>query len=416
MKLKNKRKLFVLLLFSIVIVGCTHTSSQSEASSSSKSSTSKSGVSRKRNSSAKDTLLPVGKIISTQKMNPDIAYKVGKKNATFYWTLKGFGTKGDISSDYANAKDEVFGITKQVVTTTGTYDHVVSYVSEGFERTDSPDGSKDYTEDADYGYVKDENLKRFSPVTAQWTYKKKKAYYLADICNHRIWNRPAYTTHYTYVKHVFDRLSTSQLYATKELVKHNGSHYVYLENAKGKGLGWVYKTSKVLIAGKYRDPGKQLLRPKKHEKMTQKVQSKKSTKNQVGVNDSLSMQQRVYLVRNKQHHLVRVLVMGMDNRPVKLTIHKGQVTKLSNYTYRRRPWKVVTNQKKLRTHYRAEHTYIDTDIAETTFYSKKSKKLAMVETIGYDGIAHAIIYRNGRVSFKTHVYRDVETYPLVNFK
>lgn len=40
----------------------------------------------------------------------------------------------------------------------------------------------------------------------------------------------------------------------------------------------------------------------------------------------------------------------------------------------------------------------------------------MVETIGYDGIAHAIIYRNGSVAFKTRVYKNVITYPLSDFK
>jgi len=408
----KKTVLLGLTVLGVLTGGCATQNNQANRASASSDSNSP-----KRKQTVSKTL-PIGQIISSEKMDPDVAYKVTNKKAKFYDSLKVFGKKSGIFSDYetVHGANLILGATEKYVTADNTYYHVVNYQSGGFENSISPEGSSDYNDEADNGYVKASDLTKFSTVKSQWTYQKKQPYYVADACNNRIWNRPAYTVHYTYVNHVFDRLSTTQLYATKELIKHTGSHYVYLETAKGKQLGWVYKTPKVLIAGKYRDPGKQLLRPKKHEKMVQKIQSKKSTKNRVGVNDSLSMQQRVYLVRNRKHQLTSVLVMGMDNRPVKLTIHNGQVTKLSNYTYRRKPWKIVTNKKKLRTHYRAEHAYIDTDIAETTFYSKKSKKLAMVETIGYDGIAHAIVYRNGRVSFKTHVYKNVITYPLADFK
>ncbi|MCI1554566.1 MAG: hypothetical protein LKH74_11670, partial [Levilactobacillus sp.] len=230
--------------------------------------------------------------------------------------------------------------------------------------------------------------------------------------------RPAYTEAYTYITHVFDRLTTQQLYATKELITHKNLHYVYLETAKGRKLGWVYKARHTLIAGKYRDPGKQLLKLKKHEHLVTKVQSKKSTKNRVGVNDSLSLQQRAYLVKNRKNQIVRVLIISMDNRPTKIYFRNGRAVKVKTYKYRRTPWKSTTNKKKLRTKYLVQHEYdyASVDGTQNRFYSIKNKKLVRLETLGFDGGGYVDVYRKGHVKFFTDVDEESITYSINDYK
>ncbi len=407
-----KRKTFMILaMLGISIAGCTNNESHEKVASASSSS---SKVSNSSKSSSK-VALPVGKIISRKKMNVDDAYKVSNKKAIFYRNLKEFGKKSGFYSDYetVHGSDLTLGVSEKIVTTKGVYFHMVNYLSGGFENDVTPaEENKAYE---DQGYIQADYVKPIKTVTQSWTYAHRQPYYLAYPCNHRIWTRPAYTVHYTYISHTFDRLSHTQLYATKELVKRNGSHYSYLETAHRK-LGWVYKSPKVLVKGKFVDPGKQLLNKKKSEKLQSHVQSVKSTKSRVGINDSLSMQQRAYIVKNKQGKIVRVLVMGMDNRPTKVTFKNGQATKLISYTYRRKPWKTTTSQKKLRHSFWAHHIYIDTPTTKTIFYSQKSKKLLMNKTIGSDGMATTTIYRNGTVKFMTHPYKEIITYRYARFK
>jgi hypothetical protein len=332
---------------------------------------------------------------------------MASKQVKFYRSLREFGTKGGVYSDYTNEKGDIIGVNRVVTTTKGVYYHVIRYsVSEtgGFEGKGKPDS---------LGYVGGQSLRPFKTIKSEWTYAHKQPYYVADPNSHRIWNRPAYTEAYTYITHVFDRLTTQQLYATKELITHKDLHYVYLETAKGRKLGWVYKARHTLIAGKYRDPGEQLLELKKHEHLVTKVQSKRSTGNRVGANDSLSLRQRVYLVKNKRHHIVRALVISMDNRPTKIYFHNGRAVKIKTYKYRRTLWKSTTNKKKLRSKYLAQHvgSYLSVAAISTHFYASKSKKLAKVLTLGADGYAYVLIYRNGQVKFVTGGQKDNITYP-----
>lgn len=420
-KLKTRDRIWSLLLIALLGAtssGCVNAASKqqgSSASTTSQSSTIKSS-STSSSSSFSSQELPVGKILSVEDVNPNIAYRVADKQATFYWSLKGYGKKSDIASDNATAQGLNFGAFKKYVTTKGIYYHMVSYNSGGFEKEKGWQRVTNYADDSNFGYINANNVRRFYTVTSKWTYQQKKPYYVANPYSHRIWNQPVYTVRYTFVSHVFDRLATTQLYATKELIKHTGAHYVYLETAGGKKLGWVYKSPKVLIAGKYRDPGKQLLHLKSGEKKAKHVQSVKSTKSRVGVNDSLAMPQRAYVVKNKQKQVKRVLVLGMDNRPTKIYFKNGHAIKEINYTYRRKIWKVTTNKKKLRTHFTARHTYITSAETRTNFYSSKSKKLARVMTIGDDGIATTTIYRSGHIVFKTSPFKEIITYPYANFK
>jgi len=122
-----------------------------------------------------------------------------------------------------------------------------------------------------------------------------------------------------------------------------------------------------------------------------------------------------YVVKNKNHHVVKVLVMGMNNRPVKVYFKHGRSTQVKFYELWRTPWKTVTNQKKLRTHVIAWHEESQEAGTVVYFYSQKSKKLINVETQGADGYANTIIYKNGKTKFKTHAYKDVLTYPISAF-
>jgi len=404
---------FVVLLcifIGIVEVGCTAQSSQrAKASSSSKIKTSLS----KASSTSKPSL--AGKILSTEKMNPDIAYKVANKKTVFYYNLKDYGSKDGIISDNVTARGSIFGATKKYVTTTGTYFRVFSYAANGFENAKSPEGSADYISDNDFGVVKADGLKQFSTVKSEWTYSQKQPYYVGNPYDHRIWSAPANTKHYTYVSHVFDRLVSTQLYATKELVTYKGNHYVYLETAK-RSLGWVYKSSKTLVAGYYRDPGKQFLNPKAHEKMVMKKQSKKSTGTRVDVNDSTALSQRVYQIRNKKRHTLRILTIGMDNRPIVFNFKNGKAVRVQTYEYWRKPWKKITSKKKLRTHFTVSHDFDEQSWSTVHFYKQKSKKMVRVRTYGTDSQATIWIYRSGKVKFNTHMPKDIVSYPLSDFK
>ena len=399
----------VLLVLAGIVAGCSGgTHKVTAESSSQRAETSKVSTSSKSESKP----LFIGQIYSTKKANPNIAYKMANKHVKFYRSLKAIGAKDGEFANYYSEKGESFGITKVVTATRGVYYHVVSYTVDegrGFGK-----GKPD-----DLGYVKATDMKRVSLIKSEWSYTKKKPYYVADPNSHRIWNRPVYTRPFTRVTHVFDRLTSQQLYATKELITSKGKHYVYLETAKGRKLGWVYKARHTLIAGKYRDPGKQLLKLKKHEKMVTRIQSKKSTPNRVGVNDSLSLQQRVYIVRNKRHQIARILIISMDNRPTKIYFHNGRGVKVKTYTYRRKPWKVTTNKKKLRTVYWAEHEYdkyMSSDSIRSKFYSLRSKKLVKVNTAALDGYAYVLIYRNGEVKFASGVFKHNITYSINEYK
>lgn len=398
------RSLACLMLLTGLVTGCSNESKKATAESASRESTiSVTSSSTSRN----DVNSVIGNVVSTKKVNPDIAYKMSNKHVKFFHSLKYFGTEKGIYSDYQMEKGSIFGITQSITTTKGVYYHVIEYGTGGFNKGK---GRAD-----DLGYVKASDLKRFATVKSVRFYAKRKPYYVANPNSHRIWNSPAYTVHYAYVTHVFDRLVATQLYATEELVKYNGQHYVYLETAKGRRLGWVYKSKNTLISGKYKRISKQLLRLKKGEKLVIKKQSENATGNRVGVNDSLSLQQRAYLVK-KRGNIVRVLVVGMDNRPTMINFSEGKPTKVTSYTYRRKAWKSTKNRKKLRKSFTAEHEYISVDSAKTYFYAVHSKKLVKVETDGYDGYAKVTVYRNGQVKFATLIEKNVITYPYSDFK
>ncbi|WP_125583364.1 hypothetical protein [Levilactobacillus cerevisiae] len=399
----KKSRLFLLGLVGITMAGCSATGQSKSAVASANSSSTKS---------------PVGRIISTEKANPDISYKMANKHVKFYRSLKEFGTKSGVYSSYATAKTLTFGPIEKYTTTKGIYYHMVnySYGAYGFDHPSLPDMSKDYMEFAENGYVKSTDLKRYHPIKKAWTYKHRKPYYVGNTWSHRLWNAPVATMHYAYVMRGFDRLAMQQLYATKEEVKRsNGAHYVYLETAKGRKLGWVAKSPKTLIAGYYRDPGSQFLTVQPGQTMRKHVQSKKSTHNRVGINDSLSLQQRAYVVKS-QYQVSKVLVMGMDNRPTKIYFSNGHATKVKFYEYWRKPWKTVTKPKKLRTHFSVWHEFAEGVPTRVSFFSSKSPKLTAVKTEGSDGSATTTIYRSGKVAFKTHPYKHVVTYPLSDFK
>jgi len=401
--MRNKKLPIIILILSGFVAGCSSGSNKITAKSSSNHNETSQVTTDAKN---QDVNLPIGQISSIKKANPEVAYKMANKHVKFYRSLKEFGSNGGVYSYYQMEKGAIFGITQVITATRGVYYHVLEYSSGGFRGKGHAD---------DLGYVKANDLKRFSVIKSRWNYAKKKPCYVANPNSHRIWNSPVYTVSYAHITHIFDRLTMSQLYATKELIKYNGQHYVYLETANGRKLGWVSKSKNTLIAGKYRNVAKHLLRVNKSERMISKVQSKQSTGNRVGVNDSLSLQQRAYLVKSGKR-IVRVLVIGMDNRPTKITFKNGKATKVISYTYRRKVWKSTTNAKKLRTHFTADHEYISVDSAKTSFYTKKSKKLVKVETDGYDGYATVIVYRNGRVNFATLIEKRVITYPYADFK
>lgn len=357
----------------------------------------------------------VGQIKQSTTPSIDVAYKMTNKKVIFYRSLKEFGKKSGESAYYATERGKTFGATNKYVTTKGTFYHMVVYETGDFEGVHGPETMANYSDFTDIGYVKASDVKQIKTMHNIKTYQHKRPVYVADPDIHRIWNKPPYTVHYTYISGVFDRLAAEQLYATKEITRYNGSHYVFLERANGQKLGWTFKTPKTLIAGKYRDPGKQFLAPKKHETMKKKVQSHRSTGNRVTTNESLSMPQRAYILRDKQHHIAKVLVTGMDNRISKVNFRKGQATKLTVYTYRRKPWQTITSPKKLRTHYQAAHVFLETDEARVNFHSMKSPKLVTVITYGNDGMATTTVYRSGRVTFNTHKYKHIMSYPLSQF-
>ncbi|WP_204120906.1 MULTISPECIES: hypothetical protein [Levilactobacillus] len=401
--MRVKKWALAVLILSGFIVGCSSHDSEATAESSSKQSEA-SKVSTSSKSESKP--LAIGQIYSTKKADPNIAYKMANKHVKFYRSLKEFGTGGGVYSYYQMEKGGIFGITQVITATRGIYYHVVEYTSGGFNQKGHADN---------LGYVKASDLKRFSTIKSKWHYARKRPYYVANPNSHRIWNSPVSTVHYAHVTHVLDRLTTVQLYATSELIKYNGQHYVYLETANGRKLGWVRKSKKTLIAGKYRNVARQLLKVKKGERLLSQKQAKQSTGNRIGVNDSLSLQQRAYVVK-KGKQIVRVLIVGMDNRPTKITFSNGKAIKVVSYTYRRKAWKSTTNAKKLRTHFTADHEYLSVDSAKTYFYAKQSKKLVRVETDGYDGFASVTVYRNGHVSFATLIEKRVITYPYDDFK
>ncbi|MCH4123556.1 MAG: hypothetical protein LKF23_02705 [Levilactobacillus sp.] len=404
--MKYKGNYILALTMALFVAGCSSESKPTVASSSSDKP-----VQSVKTSSVKKAL-PVGEIISSKPNDPNIAYKMANKRVKVYRSLREFGTKGGVYADYFSVEGGTLGVDRVVTTTKGVYYHVVQYtVSEahGFEGKKKPDS---------LGYVGGQALRPFKTIKSEWTYAHRKPYYVADPNSHRIWNRPAYTEAYTYITHVFDRLTTQQLYATKELITHKNLHYVYLETAKGRKLGWVYKARHTLIAGKYRDPGKQLLKLRKHEHLVTKVQSKKSTKNRVGVNDSLSLQQRAYLVKNRKNQIVRVLIISMDNRPTKIYFRNRRSVKVKTYKYRRTPWKSTTNKKKLRTKYLVQHEYdyASVDGTQNRFYSIKNKRLVRLETLGFDGGGYVDVYRNGHVKFFTDVDEESITYSINDYK
>ncbi|WP_204120905.1 MULTISPECIES: hypothetical protein [Levilactobacillus] len=367
-------------------------------------------------SSSVQTSSKVGIVKSVSKMDPDKSFQVTNRHAKFYKSLAKYGKKDWVIADYADAKITTLGAISKYVTESGTYYHMVAYDSGGFEKFKDAMTSTDYDAFDDFGVIKAEDVKQVNGVKSQWTYKKRRPYYIADPFTHRIWDSPIYTKHYTYISHVFDRLTQTQLYATKELIKRNGIHYVFLETANKK-LGWVYKSPKVLIKGKYCDIGKQLLKVKTHDKLIKKQQSAESTKSRVGVNDSLSVPQRAYIVRNNKRKISQLLVVGMDNRPIKIAFKNGRLTKMVGYTYRRTVWKTITNRKKLTSSYYLAHDSLDIATTDVKFYPKSSKLLVRVKTIGGgDGSAKTLIYRNGKVKFSTHIYKHVLTYPYANFK
>lgn len=408
-KLTNRSLLVGTLIVTSFIAGCSSSNTNVTASSSSMEvASTKKAKTKSLNSGM--VIPAVGEINTVQQSDMNQPYKMANKHVKFYRSLKSFGKKSGVISDYQEEKGGLFGVKQIVTTSKGKYYHIVGFNTGGFEKdADGPD---------DLGYVAATDFKRVKAVKAEWTYSQKKPYYIADPNSHRIWNHPAYTVAYAYITHVFDRLTTQQLYATKELITNKGKHYVYLETAKRRQLGWVYKAYHTLIAGKYRDPGEQLLTVKKHEKLVTKVQSRKSTGNRVGVNDSLSLRQRAYLVVGPKKQISRILVISMDNRPTKIYFHHGRATRVKTYTYRRKSWKSSTNKKKMRTKYLAEHaySYLSVDAIQSKFYGTSNKKLVRVNTLAFDGYGSVIIYRNGKVKFITGGLKETYTYPLTSFK
>lgn len=406
-----KKRIFLLVLLSVSLVAGCGQESNSKQSSVSASSTSK----KAKKMVKKPVYNPkVGKVISSTKGDIDGAtFKFTNKKGKFYRTLQGYGKKSSILSDYITDKTSTFAIFRTYKTTKGTFYHLMNYQNDKFRNTIAADRKSEYNWYSNGGYVKSTDVTRFYPVKQQWQLNSV-PYVIANPWQHAIWNAPVFTKHRTYVTHVFDRYTNVQLYATKELVKHNGSHYLYLRTAD-KNLGWVYHAKKNLVQEAYIDPGTQLLAPQSTEKMTELKQSVKSTGSQVGVNDSLSTQQRLYVVRNQQGQVVRLLAMTMDNRPIQINLQNGKPTKLINYSYRRNIWKTVTSQKKLTTHYLARHEYIETPQIKTVFYSKSKTKLAAVKTVGRDGASSITIHRDGTADFETHVYKDVITYDMSHY-
>ncbi|VDG26062.1 hypothetical protein [Lactiplantibacillus mudanjiangensis] len=402
------------MLVALLVSGCGQNNHSAKVSAS--SSTTKKVVKKKTTKKKPKYNPKVGKVISSTKGNLDGAtFKFTNKKGKFYRTLQGYGKKSSIVSDYPTDKHSTLAIFRTYKTTKGIFYHVMIYQDDGFLNKISKDRMAEYKWYSNGGYVKPSDLTRFYPVKQQWQLNNV-PYYVANPWLHAIWNAPVMTKHRTYVTHVFDRYTRMQLYATKELVRYNGAHYLYLRTAN-KNLGWVYKGQRNLVQGTYTDPGTQLLNPQSTEKMTEQEQSTKSTGNRVGVNDSLSTQQRLYVVRNAQGQIVRLLAMTMDNRPIQINFQNGKPTKLINYSYRRNAWKVITDSKKLTTSYTARNgkVGVEAPAIKTTFYPKSQTKLVTIKATGYDGAASIVIHRDGTADFETHAYKKVLTYSLSHY-
>ncbi|MCE6037248.1 hypothetical protein LL936_00015 [Levilactobacillus brevis] len=390
----NKCSVIVLGLL-LILTGCTQSSSTDTVKK----------VSQK--SSSSKPVLASGKILSSQKENPDIAYKVVNKKAKFYNSLRGFGKKSEIFSDYRIVGGATLGAIQKYNTTRGTIYHVVECQADGLDYSSGPEFEDD-------GYVRATDLARYYPIASEWSYSQKQPCYVGNPYTYRVWTAPVGTKSYVHIAHVLDRLTATKLYITKELVTSKGKHYVYLETAKRK-LGWIYKTNKALIYGRYRSPAKQFLHVAKTEKMVAYKQSNKSTGNQVGYNDSLALPQRAYLVY-KHKRLSRVLTMGMDNRPIVFNIKNGRVTRAIVYQYWRVPWKTITSQKKLASHFSVWHDGSENSGSDVYFYPKDQQKLLRVQTVGLDGNADIVVYRNGRTTFTTNIGKDMITFPIAKFE
>ncbi|VDG21380.1 hypothetical protein [Lactobacillus brevis] [Lactiplantibacillus mudanjiangensis] len=395
----KKGTILVAVLLALLVSGCG-------SSSATKQKATESSVSKKR-----IKVNPhIGKIISSKKRDYNVPYQMVNKKMKFYRSLKEFGTTGGEYSDYSTEEGHIFGVDKVYQTSKGgAIYHLRLYQSGGFEGLAAKDDSDfDYYDDA--GYVKASDMQQKSPIRSERTLPKI-PYYIAKPYIRAAWNRPYNTAYYTYVVHVLDKFVNKQLYATKEIIKTNGERYVYLES-KTRKLGWVYASDQDLVQGNYVDPGKKLLKPKSSEKMAQQVQKSSLLPKKRNKDDSVLLQQRVYTVTNKQGELVRLLAIGMDNRAVQINLHNGKPIKLVVYSYLQKPWKVITNQHKLKTHYRAKHIVANVPWATTYFYPRSKEKLVRLRIDNIAAFSVITIGRDGKAQFKTDLGKDIYGYSV----
>ncbi|WP_165450063.1 hypothetical protein [Lactiplantibacillus mudanjiangensis] len=389
------------MLIALLVSGCG-------SPSASKQKATESSVSKK---SAKAKVNPrIGKIISSKKHDYNVPYQMVNKKMKFYRSLKEFGTTGSEYSDYSTEEGNIFGVDKIYQTSKGgTIYHLRRYQSGGLEGLSYKDNS-----DFDGGYAKASDMQQKSPIKSERVLPKI-PYYIAIPYRYWAWNRPVNTAYYTYAVHVLDKFVDQQLYATKEIIKTNGKRYLYLKS-KTRKLGWVYAGGNDLVQGTYIDPGKKLLKLNKSEKLHRQIQSIKTLPKKRGRNDSVLLRQRLYTVRNKKGTLVRLLAIGMDNRPVQVDFSHGKPIKLIIYSYLQKPWKIITKSTKLSKHYRAEHFVSNIPLVTAYFYPRNKQKLVTIWIDGTDASSAIEINRNGEATFKTDFGKEIRSYSVKNLE
>ncbi|VDG26064.1 hypothetical protein [Lactiplantibacillus mudanjiangensis] len=395
----KKGTILVAMLVALLVSGCNSPSAAKQKATAN-------SISKKR---AKPKVNPrIGKIISSKKHDYNMPYQMVNKKMKFYRSLKEFGTTGGEYSDYSTEEGHIFGVDKIYQTSKGgTIYHLRLYQSGGFEGLAAKDDSDfDYYDNA--GYVKASDMQQKSPIRSERTLPKI-PYYIAKPYTRAAWNRPYNTAYYTYVVHVLDKFVNKQLYATKEIIKTNGERYVYLES-KTRKLGWVYASGQDLVQGNYVDPGKKLLKPKRLEKLECQIQSMNTLPKNRSQSSSVLVQQRLYTVKDKKQHLLRLLVIGMDNRMIRIDLNHDKPVKLVVYSYLQKPWKTITNQQKLMSHYRAAHLASDVPWATTYFYPKSKLRLATVTIDSTEAVSTIKISRTGRAQFKTDLGKHILGY------
>lgn len=128
------------------------------------------------------------------------------------------------------------------------------------------------------------------------------------------------------------------------------------------------------------------------------------------------LRQRLYTVRNKKGTLVRLLAIGMDNRPVQVGFSHGKPIKLIIYSYLQKPWKIITKPTKLSKHYRAEHFASNIPLVTAYFYPRNKQKLVTVRIDGTDASSAVEINPNGEATFKTDFGKEIRSYSVKNLE